>query len=69
MSDLTGVEIIPRGLTFDKSTTFDNPGIKPIVEKPIQNNLFTNKVEIATEDLIKHCEVYNAKPNFINNIN
>jgi hypothetical protein len=69
LSDLTAVEIISNGLNFSKSTTFDNPGSQAIVEKAITDNLFTGKIEQSINDLAEHCEIYNAKPNFINGTN
>ena len=69
ISDLMAVDIISRNLPFDKSTTFDNPGSALVVKRAIATNVFTNKVETSLEELATHCEVYNAKPNFINNIN
>jgi hypothetical protein len=69
MSDLTLVEVISRGLPYDKSETFDNPGTADIVKRAIESNHFTNKVEVSIDELARHCEVYNAKPNFINSTN
>ncbi|BFD45725.1 MAG: DUF2974 domain-containing protein [Rickettsia endosymbiont of Sergentomyia squamirostris] len=69
ISDLTGVDIISRELPFAKSITFDNPGSAPIVQRAIDAGYFTGKVEVSIKELASHCEVYNAKPNFINNTN
>lgn len=69
ISDLTGVDIISRKLPFSTSTTFDSPGSAPIVQKAIDAGYFTGKVEATIEKLASYCEVYNAKPNFINNTN
>lgn len=64
-----GVDIISRELPFAKSITFDNPGSAPIVQRAIDAGYFTRKVEVSIKELASHCEVYNAKPNFINNTN
>ncbi|WP_375359410.1 hypothetical protein [Candidatus Tisiphia endosymbiont of Neophilaenus lineatus] len=69
ISDLTSCEIGSRGFSFDKSVTFDNPGSKEVVQYAIRNNLFTGTVQTTIDELSEHCEVYNAKPNFINTTN
>ncbi|KJV91825.1 hypothetical protein [Rickettsia bellii] len=69
VSDLTGIEIHSRGLKFEKSVTFDNPGSKKVVENAIKNKDFSGEVVTSIEELAKHCEVYNAKHNFINTAN
>ncbi|WP_395476244.1 hypothetical protein [Rickettsia endosymbiont of Pantilius tunicatus] len=69
VSDLTGVEIHSRGLKFEKSVTFDNPGSKKVVENAIKNKNFSGDVVTPIEELAKHCEVYNVKHNFINTNN
>jgi len=69
VSDLTACEIGSRGLNFDTSVTFDNPGSKEVVEYAISNNVFTGTVQTTIDELSEHCEVYNAKPNFINTTN
>lgn len=69
VSDLTGVEIHSRGLTFEKSITFDSPGSKKVVENAIINKEFSGEVVTSIQELAKHCEVYNAKHNFINTTN
>lgn len=69
VSDLTACEISSRGLNFDTSVTFDNPGSKEVVEYAISNNIFSGAVQTTIDELSEHCEVYNAKPNFINTTN
>jgi len=69
VSDLTFVELHSRGLKFDQSITFDNPGSKHVVQNAISKGLFTGKVIETVEELGKNCIEYNAKPNFINTVN
>ncbi|MCC8419275.1 MAG: hypothetical protein LN590_07170 [Rickettsia endosymbiont of Glossina mortisans submortisans] len=69
LSDLTAVEIHSRGLKFEKSVTFDNPGSKKVVENAITNKFFTGEVTTPIQELAKHCEIYNVKHNFINTTN
>lgn len=70
LSDLTAVELMSRGLTFEESATFDTPGSKTVVMNAIKSQLFTGKV---TQDIVDKlpdsCVEYNARPNFINTIN
>ncbi|HJD55992.1 MAG TPA: hypothetical protein LFW21_05090 [Rickettsia endosymbiont of Pyrocoelia pectoralis] len=69
VADLTGVEIHSRNLDFNKSTTFDSPGSAQVIKYSIDQNLFTGKVTTPLEELAKHSEIYNAKPNIINTTN
>ncbi len=66
VSDLTACEIVSRGLKFNKSITFENPGSKKVVETAIKNNQFSGKEEVKIEKMPDVCEVYNADRNFIN---
>ncbi|HJD54789.1 MAG TPA: hypothetical protein LFW11_05595 [Rickettsia endosymbiont of Proechinophthirus fluctus] len=66
IADLTLVEIHSRNLHFNKSTTFDSPGSKPIIERGIEKNLFTGKVTTPIKELATHSKIYNAKHNLIN---
>lgn len=69
VSDLTGVELHSRNLNFNKSVTFDSPGSEDVIKYAIKQDLFTGKVITPIEELAKHSEVYNAKPNIINTTN
>lgn len=69
LSDLTFVEIHSRGLKFDQSITFDNPGSKSIVQNTISQNCFSHPVTTTVDELGKRCVEYNARPNFINQAN
>jgi hypothetical protein len=66
MSDLTAAEIISRGLEFDKSITFENPGSKKVIETAISNKVFSGTKDVVIKEISKQCVEYNAKPNFIN---
>ena len=66
ISDLTLAEIQSRGGKIDKSTTFENPGSKIVMEKAIKDGLFTGDVELSAEELSTHSEIYNSRPNVIN---
>ncbi|WP_121542675.1 hypothetical protein [Candidatus Rickettsia colombianensi] len=66
IADLTSVEIHSRNLHFNKSTTFESPGSKPIIERAIKKNFFTGKVTTPIEELAIHSKIYNAKHNLIN---
>ncbi|WP_041816809.1 hypothetical protein [Rickettsia akari] len=65
-ADLSLVEIHSRNLPFNKSTTFDSPGSKPIIERAIKKNVFTEKVTTPIEELATHSKIYNAKHNLVN---
>ena len=69
VADLTGVELHSRNLNFNKSVTFDCPGSQEVIKYAINQDLFTGKVTTPLEELAKHSEVYNAKPNIINTTN
>ncbi|AAU03641.1 hypothetical protein [Rickettsia typhi] len=69
VADLTGVELHSRNLNFNKSVTFDSPGSQEVIKYAINQDLFTGKVITPIEELAKHSEVYNAKPNIINTTN
>jgi hypothetical protein len=66
ISDLTAGEILSRGLQFDKSTTFDTPGSKKVVENALKNNSFSGEMKFSIDEIAEHCVEYNAKPNLIN---
>jgi hypothetical protein len=68
MSDLTAAEIISRGLDFDQSITFDNPGSRKVIETAINNKIFSGTKNVVIEEISKQCVEYNAAPNFINTI-
>ncbi|AFE52612.1 hypothetical protein MA5_02160 [Rickettsia prowazekii str. GvV257] len=69
IADLTGIELHSRNLNFNKSVTFDSPGSQEVIKYAINQDLFTGKVITPIEELAKHSEVYNAKPNIINTTN
>ncbi|MGX6960542.1 MAG: hypothetical protein ACIPMY_04940 [Rickettsia endosymbiont of Pentastiridius leporinus] len=69
VADLTGVELHSRNLNFNKSVTFDSPGSAQVIKYSIDQNLFTEKVTTTIEELAKHSEIYNARPNIINTTN
>ncbi|XVN43837.1 MAG: hypothetical protein RCG16_06370 [Rickettsia hoogstraalii] len=69
VADLTGVELHSRNLNFNKSVTFDSPGSQEVIKYAINQDLFTGKVITPLEELAKHSEIYNAKPNVINTTN
>ena len=69
VADLTGVELHSRNLNFNKSVTFDSPGSQEVIKYAINQGLFTGKVITPLEELAKHSEIYNAKPNIINTTN
>ena len=69
VADLTGVELHSRNLNFNQSVTFDSPGSQEVIKYAIDQDLFTGKVTTPLEELAKHSEVYNAKPNIINTTN
>lgn len=64
VADLTGLELISRGIKTKGSITFENPGSEKVLEDrkifsgPINNQQF--------EQFRSDSKVYNAKPNFIN---
>jgi Lipase (class 3) len=69
MSDLTATDILSRGLTFTESITFENPGSQPAVERYIEQlkKSQTTPQTLTTENVAKHCQVYNnIKPNMVN---
>jgi len=66
MSDLTAAELISRGLNFDKSITFENPGSKKVMKTAISNKVFSGTKDVVMEEISKQFEEYNAKPNLIN---
>ena len=68
LSDLCAVELKSKKLKVTKSTTFENPGSKRVIEKAIENNSFSNQNSF---DQVKEIgfDVKNMKPNPINSLN
>lgn len=68
LSDLCAVELKSKNLNVTKSTTFENPGSKEIIENAIKTNAFSSGVSVNQVKEIDF-NVHNIKPNFINNAN
>jgi hypothetical protein len=66
LAELATGELMSRGVQEIKTTTFDNPGSKPVLENIIKNGQFTGDNEVIIKDIAANCTTYNAKPNFIN---
>jgi hypothetical protein len=69
VADFTAGEICSRGLKLSKSVTMDSPGSAEVMKYAIDNKLFNGPYEVTVEELAKHSEIYNAKPNIINTTN
>lgn len=69
LSDLCGLELKAQGFSNGdkkiKSTTFDSPGSKAIVEQALAEDEFS--YTMVSDDI--GYDVYNARPNFINSLN
>ena len=68
MSDLCAVELKSKKLEVTKSTTFENPGSKKVIEKAIEKDIFSNQISF---DQVKEIgfDIKNMKPNPINSLN
>ena len=68
LSDLCAVELKSKKLEVTKSTTFENPGSKKVIEKAIEKDIFSNQISF---DQVKEIgfDIKNMKPNPINSLN
>ncbi|ARD86646.1 hypothetical protein A3306_05735 [Rickettsia bellii] len=64
VSDLTGIEIHSRGLKFEKSVTFDNPGSKKVVENAIKNIVAPPKLDTTIDQSAKFADATSNQNTF-----